>query len=69
MASNKMFPKLVVIPGSATAEEKDLLGGKVLGVGYYVDRDVIDFNLITAAQVVDTRNRWRKVFLRWTRRK
>ena len=68
MATVKMVPKLVVIPGRATDEEKALLGGKVLGLEYNVDEDTIDFHLKTAAQVGDPRDRRKKIPLIWTQR-
>ena len=68
MATAKMVPKLVVIPGRATEEEKLLLGGRVLGVGYDMDEDKIIFRLTTTAQVVDPTDRRRKVAKTWTDR-
>ena len=58
----------VVIPGGATEEERLLLGGRVLGVGYNVDEDKIIFHLTTTAQVMDPRDRRKKVTKTWTER-
>ena len=46
-----MAPKFIAIPGSASEEEIELLGGKFLGIGYNINEDKIAFSLDTLVKV------------------
>ena len=61
-----MAPKFVAIPGTATPEEVELLGGKVLGVGYKICEDKLVFKLSTRASIQEPGRR-KKVLVEWSR--
>ena len=46
-----MAPKFIALPGSASEEEVELLGGKFLGIGYDIKEDKISFSLDTLVKV------------------
>ena len=64
LATAGMKPKFVAIPGSATPEEIELLGGKVLGVEYDIQKDIINFTLQTSARVLAQGSKKKKVSVR-----
>ena len=67
LATVGMAPKFVAIPGTATPEEVELLGGKVLGVGYCILTDQLTFKLTTRASVRESGRR-KKVTVEWSRK-
>ena len=61
-----MAPKFIAIPGSASEEEIELLGGKFLGIGYNIKEDKIAFSLDTLVKVKRSGDR-KSSSIRWGR--